>query len=232
MEIILLERVEKLGHMGDVVKVKDGYARNFLLPQKKALLATKENKARFEAEKEALQIVNDEKRTLAESAAKEVDGKDFILIRQAGDTGQLFGSVTARDIADKISQSGVAIKRQQIKLDVPIKTLGIHQLQLVLHPEVTVNININVARSDEEASIQSKGGTLKASSEEREDISEVDKTVFDTEELAAKAEAKLLTENMNSETDKLSQENRVIPQDTESKIGKNPDQDLIDEKEE
>lgn len=196
MEIILLERIEKLGQMGDTVRVKDGYARNFLLPQKKALLATSENKTRFETEKEALQRINDDKRGIAESAAKLLNGKDFILIRQAGDTMQLFGSVTARDISTSISETGVSVKRQQIKLDIPIKTLGLHNVSIVLHPEVIISVKINVARSKEEAEIQIKGGTVTSELENEKQNNIVDKEIFDNEQIAADAEEKL-SDNQN-----------------------------------
>lgn len=166
MEVILLERIEKLGGMGDIVRVKNGYARNYLLPQKKALRATEENKARFEREREALETLNDERRTGAASEAERIEGKDFVLIRQASDTLQLYGSVTARDIAQAITESGVAVTRQQVRLDRPIKTLGLHAVRVSLHPEVFVTVKANVARSKEEADIQARGGTILAAGEE------------------------------------------------------------------
>lgn len=166
MEVILLERIEKLGGMGDIVQVKNGYARNYLLPQKKALRATEANKARYEREREALETLNDERRVNAENNAGNIDGKDFVLIRQASDTLQLYGSVTARDIADAITASGVAITRQQVRLDRPIKTLGLHDVRVSLHPEVFVTVKANVARSDEEADIQARGGTILPAGEE------------------------------------------------------------------
>ncbi len=160
MDIILLERIEKLGGLGEIVQVKNGYARNFLLPQKKALRATEENKQRFELEREALEKLNDERRSGAEDDAEAVEGKDFILIRQASDTLQLYGSVTAKDIADAIIASGVEIKRQQVRLDRPIKTLGIFEVRVAIHPEVIVTVRANVARSEEEAQIQAEGGSI------------------------------------------------------------------------
>ena len=205
MEIILLERIEKLGQMGDLVKVKDGYARNFLLPQKKALLATKDNRTKFDTEREALQRVNDDKRTVAESAANSLNGKDFVLIRQAGDTSQLFGSVSARDIATSISETGVALKRQQVRLDAPIKTLGIHDVSVVLHPEVTISVRINVARSKEEADIQLKGGTVNSDIEDSNESNNVDTSLFDTEEAASNATEKLVNIEEGNEIDTSSE---------------------------
>ncbi len=160
MDIILLERIERLGGLGEIVRVKDGYARNFLLPQKKALRATEENKQRFEHDRDALEKINDERRSGALSNAEQIEGKEFILIRQASDTLQLYGSVTARDIADAIIATGVDIKRQQVRLDRPIKTLGIFEVRVAIHPEVIVTVKANVARSDEEAETQSKGGSI------------------------------------------------------------------------
>ncbi|MBT3172829.1 MAG: 50S ribosomal protein L9 [Rhodospirillaceae bacterium] len=160
MDIILLERIERLGGLGEIVQVKNGYARNYLLPQKKALRATEENKQRFEHEREALEKLNDERRSGAESDAESVEGRDFVLIRQASDTLQLYGSVTAKDIADAIIASGIDIKRQQVRLDRPIKTLGIFEVRVAVHPEVIVTVRANVARSEEEAKIQAEGGSI------------------------------------------------------------------------
>ena len=142
MELILLERIEKLGNMGDVVKVKPGFARNFLLPQEKALRATKANLARFEAEREFLEQRNAENRDKAVADGQAVDGSDVIIIRKAGDTGQLYGSVSARDIAESLTGKGV--KRNMIVLEQPIKALGIHTVKVRLHPEVSVDISVNV----------------------------------------------------------------------------------------
>ena len=160
MEIILLERIERLGGLGETVRVKDGYARNFLLPQKKALRATEANQERFERERDALEKINDERRDAARSGAEQIEGKDFVLIRQASDTLQLYGSVTARDIADAIIATGVNIKRQQVRLDKPIKTLGIFKVRVAIHPEVVVTVKANVARSTDEAETQAKGGSI------------------------------------------------------------------------
>lgn len=155
MEIILLERVEKLGAMGDVVNVKPGFARNFLLPQEKALRATKANLARFEAEREYLEQRNAENRDKAVDAGKGVDGSKVIIIRNAGDTGQLYGSVSARDIAEALADKGV--KRNMVVLEQPIKALGLHDVKVRLHPEVTVSVTVNVARTEDEAERQEKG---------------------------------------------------------------------------
>lgn len=160
MEVILLERVEKLGHMGEVVKVKDGFARNFLLPQRKALRATAENRARFERERETLVKLNNERKSQAQGGVSKLDGTSYVLLRQASETLQLYGSVSARDIAEAVSAAGTAIDRAQVRLDKPIKTLGIHNVRVALHPEVIITIKVNVARSAEEAEIQAKGGVV------------------------------------------------------------------------
>jgi large subunit ribosomal protein L9 len=160
MEIILLERIEKLGGMGDIVGVKDGYARNFLLPRKKALRATPENMERFEREREALENLNSDRRDAASSAAIRLEGESILLIRQASDTLQLYGSVNARDVAEAMAERGAEVRRQQVRLDRPIKSLGMHDVRIALHPEVTVTVKVNVARSPEEAELQARGGTI------------------------------------------------------------------------
>jgi large subunit ribosomal protein L9 len=157
MQIILLERIGRLGQMGDVVNVKDGYARNFLLPQKKALRATTENLARFEKERTQLEARDLELKKEAEAVAAKLAGQSFLAIRQAGDTGQLYGSVTSRDIAEVVTAGGFSIDRRQIVLDRPIKTLGLHPIRVALHPEVIVQITLNVARSQDEAERQARG---------------------------------------------------------------------------
>ncbi len=157
MQVILLERIGRLGQMGDVVNVKNGYARNFLLPQKKALRATKENIARFEKDRTQLEARDLELKKEAEAVAAKLDGGKFVTIRQAGDTGQLYGSVTSRDIAEVVTSGGFTIDRRQIVLDKPIKALGLHPLKVALHPEVVVNISLNVARTQEEAERQARG---------------------------------------------------------------------------
>ena len=155
MEVILLERIEKLGNMGDVVSVKPGFGRNYLLPQEKALRATKANLARFEAEREFLEQRNTENRDKASKDGASLDGTSVVLIRKAGDTGNLYGSVSARDIVEHLDGKGV--KRNMIVLEKPIKTLGLHNVKVKLHPEVVVGIQINVARSEDEAARQAKG---------------------------------------------------------------------------
>jgi large subunit ribosomal protein L9 len=157
MQVILLERIGRLGQMGDVVKVKDGYARNFLLPQGKALRATKENMADFETRRVQLEARNLELKGEAEKVAARLGGQSFVAIRSAGDTGQLYGSVSPRDMADVISEAGFSIDRRQVVLDKPIKTLGLHEVRVVLHPEVQVKVSMNVARSQDEAERQAKG---------------------------------------------------------------------------
>ena len=157
MQVILLERVENLGQMGDVVKVRDGYARNFLLPRKKALRANDGNRKVFESQRADLEARNLERRREAEAVATKVDGRSFIVIRQASETGLLYGSVSTRDIADTASREGVAIDRAQVRLDRPLKTLGVSSVRIALHPEVSAMIQINVARSQEEAERQARG---------------------------------------------------------------------------
>ena len=160
MEIILLERIAKLGQMGDVVRVRDGFARNFLLPAGKALRATEANKARFETDKTHLEARNLEARKEAEGVAEKLAGQTFIVIRSAGETGQLYGSAAARDIVEVVEAGGFSIARQQVRLDKPIKTIGLHDVQIDLHPEVSVSIELNVARSDDEAKRQARGEDL------------------------------------------------------------------------
>jgi large subunit ribosomal protein L9 len=160
MEVILLERIARLGQMGDVVRVKTGYARNFLLPQGKALRSNAESRKRFEREKTQLEARNLEARTEAQSVAGKIEGKSFVVIRQAGETGQLYGSVSTRDIAETASSGGVSIERRQVRLDRAIKSIGLHQVQISLHPEVEVPITINVARSTDEAERQARGEDL------------------------------------------------------------------------
>ena len=157
MDIILLERIGNLGSIGDVVTVKDGYARNFLLPQKKALRANAANKKVFEANRERLEKENAERRTEAEKAGEKVDGVEIVLIRAASNTGQLYGSVNVRDIAAALADKGHDIDKKQVIMGDPIKAIGMHEVRIDLHPEVSVNIKANVARSDDEAELQSQG---------------------------------------------------------------------------
>ena len=157
MEVILLERVEKLGAIGDVVNVKNGFARNYLLPNKKALRANEANKKLFEANRTRIEAENAEKRSDAEKAAKDVDGKTVQLIRQASNVGHLYGSVSARDIVEALDGQGAKVTKSQIVLDRPIKAIGMHEVKVALHPEVAVTIKVNVARSPEEADLQAQG---------------------------------------------------------------------------
>jgi len=158
MEVILLERIEKLGQMGDVVNVRPGFARNYLLPHKKAVTANEESRKQFEAKRAQLEAQNLERRKDAEQVAKKLDGLFVVMIRQAGDAGQLYGSVNARDIATAVTEAGFTLERRQINLDQPIKTLGLTPVRVALHPEVFVTVTANVARSAEEAKIQEDTG--------------------------------------------------------------------------
>ena len=160
MEVILLERIARLGQMGDVVRVKNGYARNYLLPQGKALRANAESRKRFEREKVHLEARNLELKTEASAVAEKLTGKTFVVIRQAGETGQLYGSVSTRDIAETANTGGFAIERRQVRLDRAIKAIGLHEVLINLHPEVEVPITINVARSADEAERQARGEDL------------------------------------------------------------------------
>ncbi len=157
MQVILLERVEKLGQMGDEVRVKDGFARNFLLPKKKALRATKTNREFFQTQKAQLEARNLERKGEAEVIGKKLDGQRFVLLRQAGDRGQLYGSVSPRDIADVITAGGFNVSRTQVPLDKAIKSIGLTPVSVVLHPEVRVKIMLNVARTEDEAERQARG---------------------------------------------------------------------------
>jgi large subunit ribosomal protein L9 len=169
MQVILLERVEKLGQMGDEVKVKDGFARNYLLPKKKALRATKANREYFLSQKAHLEAHNLERKKDADAIAKKLDGKTFTLLRQAGDRGQLYGSVSPRDIADAIEAGGFTISRTQVPLDKAIKTIGLFPVSVVLHPEVRVQVTINVARTEDEAERQARGEDVLAERTEAEE---------------------------------------------------------------
>ena len=157
IELILLERVEKLGQMGQLVKVKPGFARNYLLPQKKALRATKQNLAYFDSQRAQLEASNLQRKAEATEVGSKLEGLSVVVIRQAGESGQLYGSVSARDIAEAVTEAGFTIEKRQVVLDRPIKSLGLHQLKVVLHPEVAVTVTANVAQSAEEAQMQAKG---------------------------------------------------------------------------
>lgn len=176
MEVILLERVEKLGQMGDVVTVKAGYARNFLLPQKKALRATKGNLGQFETERAQLETVNLEQRQEAESVAARMDGVSVIIVRQASDSDQLYGSVSTRDIAQAVTEAGFTVDKRQVQLGRPIKTVALHPVRVSLHPEVAVTVTVNVARSVEEAELQATGQRVR-------DIEDQDEVLVEAEAL-------------------------------------------------
>jgi large subunit ribosomal protein L9 len=189
MEVILLERVPKLGQMGDVVRVKDGFARNFLLPQGKALRATAANKAKFETMKVELQAKNLAAKSEAEKVGAKLDGRTFVVLRQASETGQLYGSVSPRDLAALLAQGGFVVDRSQIALNAPIKTIGSHKVPVVLHPEVEVSITVNVARSAEEAERIARGEDVTVRREEAAAEAEAE-----AETAAARAEAFFETE--------------------------------------
>ncbi|EJF81911.1 50S ribosomal protein L9 [Bartonella doshiae] len=183
MDIILLERIPRLGQMGDIVSVKDGYARNFLLPQGKALRANESNKKHFEIQRAQLEARNLERKSEAQKIAEQLNGKSFIAVRSAGETGQLYGSVSTRDISEIITDEGFSIGRNQIELNHPIKTIGLHTITLSLHPEVQISVIINVARSASEAQRQAEGETL-TSAEAIYDIQEESLEAIQEEPLA------------------------------------------------
>ena len=189
MKVVLLERVQKLGQMGDIVDVKSGYARNFLLPFRKALRATEQNIQYYEKQKSILEAKNIENIKEAESLKAKINGISFTLIRSASDAGALYGSVSAKDIMDVVSENGIVIAKNQINLEKPIKELGIYKIIVSLHPEISSEIIINVARTDEEAKLQEKGkennSTYLKSSKNEEDNVEID-NMFDDETMAAK----------------------------------------------
>lgn len=172
MKVILLERVERLGALGDTVTVKDGFARNFLLPRSKALRATAANLQVFEAQKAQIVARNDKERAAAEKAGEALDGSSYVLIRQAGESGQLYGSVNGRDVADAVNAEGGKIERAQVILDKPIKTLGVHAVKVRLHAEVTVTVNLNIARSQDEAERQARGENVVASQFEEDRLAD------------------------------------------------------------
>ncbi|MCB1462050.1 MAG: 50S ribosomal protein L9 [Nitratireductor sp.] len=190
MEVILLERIPRLGQMGDVVRVKDGFARNFLLPQGKALRANDANKAKFDTQRVELEARNLERKNEASAVSDKLDGTTYVLVRAAGETGQLYGSVAARDIAAVLDDNGFKIGRSQVNLNTPIKVIGLHQVSIVLHPEVESTVTINVARSEDEAERQAKGEDLssRAAMEAFEDEQDADLAeLFDNPEEAAEA---------------------------------------------
>jgi large subunit ribosomal protein L9 len=191
MDVILLERIEKLGAIGDVVKVKNGYARNFLLPRGKALRANESNKKVFEANRERIEAQNAERRAAAEKDSKTIDGTTVQLIRQASNTGQLYGSVSARDLAELLEAEGHKVAKNQIVLDRPIKAIGMQDVKIALHPEVSVTIHVNVARSPEEAELQAQGVDVMAQMFERDETGFTEERVEGLEpgEIAPEPEA-------------------------------------------
>ncbi|MFN0024562.1 MAG: 50S ribosomal protein L9 [Parvularculaceae bacterium] len=189
MEVILLERVEKLGQMGDVVKVKAGFARNYLLPRKKALRANESNKKVFEAQRADLEVRNLDRRKDAEVAAKLLDGRSFVIIRQASEAGLLYGSVSTRDIAEAAAADGVKVERGQVRLDKPLKSLGLSKVRVVLHPEVSTTIEINIARSADEAERQARGEDVLSRADERAEDEAVAAEFFDETTGAAAEDA-------------------------------------------
>jgi large subunit ribosomal protein L9 len=181
MEVILLERVEKLGAMGQVVKVKDGFARNYLLPQGKALRATDANKQKFERDRSKLEARNAERRSGAEGEAIKLNGKSFAILRQAGESGQLYGSVTTRDIAEAASNADVQVLRTHVMLEQPIKTIGVYKVRIALHPEVITEVQVNVARTQDEADAQARGEVLTGTISEREEARIAAEQLFEAE---------------------------------------------------
>ncbi|HSH63876.1 MAG: 50S ribosomal protein L9 [Methylibium sp.] len=202
MQVILLERVGRLGQMGDVVTVKDGFARNFLLPQGKALRATDANRKHFETVRSQLEARNLELKSEAEGVSAKLNGKSFIVIRQAGDTGQLYGSVSTRDIADAVTQGGFSIERRQVMLDRPIKALGVHEVRVQLHGEVEPHITVNVARSPDEAARQARGEDVSRGATEAEEDAEAARRAAGAlfEEGAAPSEEEAAAEAESEET--------------------------------
>ncbi|MGB7205480.1 MAG: 50S ribosomal protein L9 [Anderseniella sp.] len=188
MQVILLERVEKLGALGETVRVKDGYARNYLLPRGKALRASAKNMEKFEAQRAELVAKNAAAVEAAKTDAEKLDGSSFILIRQAGESGQLYGSVSTRDIASAASESGVAVTRNHVVLPVPIKTIGLYDVKIALHGEVSSMIQINVARTKDEAEAQARGEDLTGNADERDEIRRAAEQLFEQAEADAAAE--------------------------------------------
>lgn len=187
MEIILLERIAKLGQMGDVVRVRDGFARNFLLPKGKALRANKANMERFEKERVQLEARNLERKTEAEAVLAKLAGQSYIAIRTAGDSGQLYGSVSTRDISELVTGGGFSINRTQVLLNAPIKTLGIHAVKIALHPEVETEIKINIARTVDEAERQARGEDITRPASEAEEAAIAAEALFEHDEDAIAA---------------------------------------------
>lgn len=207
MEVILLERIGRLGQMGDVVNVKDGYARNFLLPRGKALRATDTNRKHFESQRAQLEARDLEAKTEAEAVSGKLNGETFIVIRQAGDNGQLYGSVSTRDISTAVTEGGFSIERRQVLLDRPIKALGLHEVRVSLHGEVEPNIVVNVARSEEEAARQARGeDVIRTLSDEEEDAEAALEAAESLFEEGAKPEEEQPSEAVEETTEKTSED--------------------------
>jgi len=205
MEIILLERIERLGQMGDVANVKDGYARNYLLPQKKALRANKANRAHFEEQRAQLEATNLDNQKEAQAVAGKIDGNQYIIIRQAGESGQLYGSVSTRDIATLMTEGGASITRNQVVLERPIKLLGLHDVRVVLHPEVSLGVVVNVARTQEEAERQARGEDMTVDQFDEDDDALATEDIFEDEERAKEAAEELAEDaSDDSEEDAVS----------------------------
>ena len=208
MDVILLERIEKLGQMGDVVSVKPGFARNYLLPQKKAMRATENNRNSFDGQRAQLETVNLEQRGEAESVATKLDGLAFVVVRQASDNDQLYGSVTVRNVAQAITDAGFTVESKQVQLARPIKTVGLHDVIVKLHPEVSVTVRANVARSDEEAEMQAQGRRISRAGDDDDDIVETpfpssfDPDAGDDSEQSGEDVAADAVETDNSDTEK------------------------------
>jgi len=181
MDVILLERIQKLGGMGEVVKVKDGYARNYLFPQHKALRATEANRTKFERDRSTLEARNEERRKAAMGDSGKLEGKSFVILRQAGESGQLYGSVSTRDIAEAASTTGVAVSRNHVLLETPIKTIGLYTVQIALHPELVIPVTLNVARSQDEADAQARGEVLTGPVSERAEALAAAEELFESE---------------------------------------------------
>lgn len=225
MQVILLERIEKLGQMGDVVNVKPGFARNFLLPQQKALRATKENMSSFEKQKANLESDNAQRRDSASTDSEKLEGLFVALIRQAGDAGQLYGSVSARDIATKVSTSDIPVDKRMVKLSQPIKALGLYPVRIDLHPEVSVTVTANVARSAEEAAMQEKTGHAVVRSDEdeapqaaSEDVEAEAENVFENPEEEAKKMADQSVEGSESASNEAAPSSDTPKEDAEKSI--------------
>ncbi|MBU6156606.1 MAG: 50S ribosomal protein L9 [Alphaproteobacteria bacterium] len=224
MQVILLERVEKLGQMGDVVKVKDGFARNFLLPRKKALRATKDNVKKFEGQKAQLEARNLAARKEAEAVATKLDKQTFIILRQAGETGMLYGSVSTRDIAEAITAGGVSVNRDQVILDKAIKMLGLVDVKVQLHPEVRVSVTLNVARTVEEAERQARGeNVLQTEAEQARAEAEAMFEEAAAQRAAAEAEAEAAEEKAEGKRKKSAKADDEADDGEPKKKGKKKD---------